>query len=156
MNSYAIFILASLIVVFGVELIADLLNVRALQFRLPTALEGLYKPDEYRKSQDYLRVSTYFGMIARTFLLAVTLAFWFSRGFGALDNLVRSWGFPTLINGLLYLGILFFAYGIITLPFDVYDTFVIEQRFGFNRTTVQTYIVDKLKMLVLLDRKSVV
>ncbi|HXY74010.1 MAG TPA: M48 family metallopeptidase, partial [Dehalococcoidales bacterium] len=139
----------SLIAKFGIELVADLFNIKDLQLRLPSALEGLYKPDEYRKSQKYIQVSTSFGIIESAFSLAIILVFWFSRGFNFLDSLVRSWGFIPLVNGLLYLGILFVSYGLITLPFSIYNTFVLEQRFGFNRATVQTFIIDKLKMLVL-------
>jgi STE24 endopeptidase len=149
MNDLAVFILASLILKFGIELLADLLNIKALQFQLPPALQDLYNPGDYRKSQQYLRVSTIFGLVENTFSLSVTLVFWFSGGFNFLDNIVRSWSFIPIINGLLYIGIIFLAYNIITLPFGIYDTFVIEQHFGFNRATPQTFIMDRVKILVL-------
>lgn len=149
MNSFAIFIFASQVVKFGIELLADLFNIRALQFQLPSVLQGIYNPAEYRKSQEYLRVSTYFGLIENAFSLAVALAFWFSGGFNFLDSFVRSWGFTPILNGLLYIGIIYLANSIITLPFSIYDTFVIEQHFGFNRATPITFIMDRVKMLIL-------
>ena len=149
MNGFAIFILAALLIRFCIELAGRILNIRASRLSLPAELQGLYNPAEYSKSQRYLRVSTYFGITEGAFSLAVILAFWFSGGFDFLDRLIRGWGFIPLVNGLFYFGILLFAYSILTLPFELYETFNIEQRFGFNRTGAQTFIVDKLKMLVL-------
>jgi len=149
MNGYAIFILASLIIKLGIDLLTSLLNIKALRFKLPTELQGLYNPDEYRKSQEYLRVSTITDLIEKTFSLAITLVFWFIGGFNALDNVIRGWGFALILDGLFYLGIIYVAIAVLTLPFGIYNTFVIEQRFGFNRTSPRTFLGDIVKMLIL-------
>ncbi|MCD6567463.1 MAG: M48 family metallopeptidase [Dehalococcoidia bacterium] len=147
MNCFFIIILAALLVEFALQLVASLLNLRALGTEQPPELEGVYQPEAYRNSQEYTRVSTRFGLVESAFMLAVLLVFWFAGGFNWLDIIVRGWGFPSLVNGLLYIGILALAYSIIGLPFSVYGTFVIEERFGFNRTTRRTFVLDHLKGL---------
>ena len=77
------------------------------------------------------------------------MIFWFAHGFNWVDVLVRSWGFSEIVNGLLYTGILMFVYSLVMLPFSIYGTFVIEQHYGFNKTTPGTFIADRLKGLFL-------
>ena len=149
MNVFGIIILVALILEFSLESAASLLNLKALKLEPPAALQGIYAPEEYRKSQEYLRATTRFRFTGSIFSLAVLLAFWFSGGFNWFDTIVRSWGFVPLVNGLFYTGILLFVYSLLTLPFNVYGTFVIEERFGFNRTTPKTFILDHVKGLVL-------
>lgn len=147
MNLFAIIILAALILEFAIELVADLLNLGSLSLELPPALEGVYAAGDYRKSQEYLRATTRFGLVSSAFTLGLLLAFWFAGGFNDFDQLIRGWGLVPIINGLLYIGILFLAYSLITLPFGIYGTFVIEARFGFNRTTKGTFFLDRIKGL---------
>jgi len=149
MNGVAIFILAALLLRFGTGRLADMLNLGASRAEPPPPLKDLYDQEKYRESQAYLRASTRFGILESSFSLAIILVFWLTGGFNFLDNLVSGWGFIPLVDGLLYFGIIFLIYGILTLPFEIYDTFVIEQRFGFNRTTARTFITDRMKTLVL-------
>ncbi|MDP2932285.1 MAG: M48 family metallopeptidase [Chloroflexota bacterium] len=149
MNTFAIVILAALSLEYVLELAANLLNLKALKLDVPPPLEGIYRAEDYRKSQQYVRVTTRFGLASSTFTLLLLLAFWFSGGFNYFDLVVRDWGFSPLVTGLLYIGILFLAYSLIMLPFSIYATFVIEQRFGFNRTTPRTFILDRVKGLCL-------
>ena len=145
MNLFAIIILAALILEFALEMVANLLNVKALKLELPPTLQGIYQAEEYRRSQEYLRTTTCFSLVGSAFTLFVLLVFWFSGGFNYFDQVVRSWGFASIVSGLLYIGILLLAYGILTLPFSIYGTFVIEERFGFNRTTPRTFFLDRIK-----------
>jgi STE24 endopeptidase len=149
MNVYSIIIVVFLILEFALELAGNVLNLKALKLELPSALQGIYKAEEYRKSQEYLRVTTHFDFVTSSFSLVVLLAFWFCGGFNWFDQIVRSWGFIPLVNGLLYIGILFLANSLISLPFSIYSTFVIEERFGFNRTTPLTFVLDRVKGLLL-------
>ncbi len=149
MNPFLLIILIAVILEFVIDSIANLLNLRALKVELPAALQGLYKPDEYRNSQEYTRAVTHFDFVTSSFSLALLLSFWFVGGFNYLDQMVRSWGFVPIANGLLYTGILLFAYTLLTVPFSVYATFVIEEHFGFNRTTPKIFVIDIVKGLVL-------
>jgi STE24 endopeptidase len=145
MNIFAIVILTALVLQFLIGLAANLLNLKGLKFDLPPVLRGVYEPEDYRKSQEYLRFTTHVGLIESSFTLSILLAFWFSGGFNWLDQVVRTWGFIPLVNGLFYIGILLAGYSVFQLPFSIYDTFVIEAQFGFNRTTPGTFIFDKVK-----------
>jgi len=147
MNTFAIIIFVALILEFALALVGNLLNLKALKVELPPALEGIYKAEDYRKSQEYIRATTRFGLVSSSFTLLLLLAFWFSGGFNWLDQVVREWNFIPLVSGLLYIGILICASGLLTLPFSIYGTFVIEERFGFNRTTPRTFFLDLVKGL---------
>ncbi|MCJ7769833.1 MAG: M48 family metallopeptidase [Dehalococcoidales bacterium] len=150
MNLFAIIILIALVFGFVLELVGSLLNLRALKLEPPPALEGIYNAEDYRKSQEYIRVTTRFGLVVSSFKLFLLLAFWFSVGFNWLDQVIMVWNFVPLVSGLLYIGILLFSYILITLPFSIYSTFVIEERFGFNRTTPRTFFLDQMKGLGLI------
>ena len=135
-NPFFVIILVALILEFTLHLIANLLNLKALKLELPPALKEVYKPEDYRNSQEYTRAITRFDFVATTFVLLLLLSFWFAGGFNYLDQIVRAWGFIPVVNGLRYIGILLIAYSLLTLPFSIYATCVIEERFGFNRTTL--------------------
>ena len=147
MNVFAIIILAALILEFALEVVGNLLNLKALKTELPQALQGIYKPEEYARSQEYIRATTRFGLVGNSFSLFLLLAFWFFRGFNWFDQVVRGWNFIPLVSGLLFIGILLFAYSLLTLPFSIYGTFVIEERFGFNRTNRRTFFWDRVRGL---------
>ena len=147
MNTFAIIIFVALILEFALALVGNLLNLKALKVELPPALEGIYKAEDYRKSQEYIRATTRFGLVSSSFTLLLLLAFWFSGGFNWFDQVVRAWNFIPLVSGLSYIGILICASGLLTLPFSIYGTFVIEERFGFNRTTPRTFFLDLVKGL---------
>jgi STE24 endopeptidase len=149
MNIFTIVILAAILLPFILDLVSGILNLKALKLTPPPALKNIYAPEKYRKSQEYTNESTQFSFVGSTFGLVLLLIFWFAHGFNWLDLLVRSWGFGDIVNGLLYTGILVLAYGLIMLPFSIYATFVIEQRYGFNKTTPETFIADMLKGLLL-------
>jgi STE24 endopeptidase len=149
MNAFSLIILAALVLDFVLGIVANLLNLKAVKLELPPALEGVYRPEDYRNSQQYTRAATRLHLAVSTFGLLLLLCFWFAGGFNHLDQVVRSWGFVPLVNGLLYIGILVIAYALLMLPFSIYATFVIEERFGFNRTTPSTFFLDRVKGLAL-------
>jgi len=147
MNIFAIIILATLAADFILNLVADLYNLRSLDTGLPDEFEGVYDEETYRRSQEYTKVNTRFGILTSTFNLALILVFWFAGGFNWLDQVVRGWELGTIWTGLAYIGILVLAKSILSLPFSIYSTFVIEERFGFNKTTPKTFVLDLLKGL---------
>ena len=106
MNPLFVIILAAILLEYAINLVADLLNLKALKLDIPPTLKGIYKPDEYRNSQQYTLTSTRFAFVTSSFRLALLLAFWFAGGFNFLDQIIRSWGFVPIVNGLLYPGVL--------------------------------------------------
>jgi STE24 endopeptidase len=149
MNTIAIIILAAIIFDYGLNGLADYLNLTMLRNDLPEAFRGVYDSDRYRKSQQYLKVNTRFGWNTATFDVAVILIFWFAKGFPLLDEWVRSFNFGPVITGLIYMAVLLVFKGVLSLPFSLYATFVIEERFGFNQTTWTTFVMDLAKGLLL-------
>jgi STE24 endopeptidase len=149
MNPFFFIILFALIIEYAIGLVADVLNLKSLRSELPPDLEGVYQPEDYRRSQEYIRTNTRFDFVTGAFSLAVLLSFWFTGGFNYLDQIVRSWGFVPILSGLLYIGTLLAGYSLLMLPFSIYETFVIEERFGFNKTTPRTFVLDMIKNLAL-------
>lgn len=149
MNVFAIIILATIVFDFILSSAADSLNIKALQKHVPDEFKGIYDEETYGKSQEYTRVRTRFGIITSLFDLAVLLAFWFMGGFNFVDEWARSFDYSALVTGLVFIGILMVARSIISLPFSLYSTFVIEERFGFNKTTLKTFFLDMVKGLLL-------
>jgi len=149
MNMYAIIILSALLLEFGINLIADILNLKTLKSELPQEFDSVYDAEKYRKSQEYTRTNTRFGFVTSGFNLLILLVFWFAGGFNFLDTVVRGWHLHPIWTGLIYIGILMAIRMLLSLPFSIYAIFVIEERFGFNKTTPAVFITDLLKGLAL-------
>lgn len=149
MNIIGIIILAAIIGSFILNFYADLLNMKSLQLKLPKEFKVVYDAERYKASQSYLRMNTWFDWIAGMTYLSLFLCIWFGKGFMMLDQWVRDIISSPITCGLLYIGILFFGKTIVSLPFSVYSTFVIEERFGFNKTTPILFVADLAKKMAL-------
>ena len=149
MNVWGAVVLAGLSLQLGLGLAAGALNVRALDPDVPPEFRGVYDPDRYRRAQEYTRARVRFGMIVEVASLAVVIAFWFAHGFGWLDESVRALGLGPVPTGLAFIAALALGRTVFALPFRWWSTFVIEERFGFNRTTLRTFLGDLAKGLVL-------
>jgi STE24 endopeptidase len=145
MNVYSWIIIVALLGSFLLGIISELLNLSALRPDLPEEFEAVYDADAYSKSQNYTRTTTKFGFIVGSFDLVVLLLFWFSGLFNRLDQFVGGFVQEPILVGLAYIGILLLLKFLVSVPFSIYSTFVIEERFGFNRTTPATFIGDILK-----------
>lgn len=149
MNVYALVILVALLAEHALSVVADVLNLRHLRPELPPEFAGTYDAEAYRRSQEYTRARTRFALVPGTFDLALLLAFWGLGGFGWLDGAVRDLGLGELASGLVFIGALVLGRTIVHLPFRIWSTFVLEERFGFNRTTPRTFALDLAKGLLL-------
>jgi len=149
MNFIAIIILSAIGVDFILNLVADGLNLKHLKTELPQTFQEVYDADRYRKSQQYLKVNTQLGWVTSAVSLSLILVFWFAKGFPLLDRWVRSFELGPVLSGLVYMGILMLFKAVLSLPFSLYATFVIEERFGFNTTTWKIYLMDLIKGLAL-------
>ena len=139
------FVLCTLLGYYLLDSIAKILNLRSSKTQIPSEFADVYDEVRYRRSQEYTIANTRFELVQATCSLMALLIFWFSGGFEFLDQWVRQFGLSNTVAGLLYVSILCIAREAISLPFEVYHTYVIEQRFGFNRTEVKTFILDRLK-----------
>jgi STE24 endopeptidase len=129
--------------------VLDYLNVRHLKRTLPQEFEDVYDEKDYKKSQDYLKDNTGFEMISSTIILILTLAFIFLKGFDYVDKIAGSFNFNAILTGIIFALILKFISDLIELPFAIYDTFVLEEKYGFNKTTPGTFVLDILKEYLL-------
>lgn len=146
-NTYAVVILVALVAEYVLNVVSDVLNVRHLESEPPEEFRDTFNQSDYDRTQAYTHTRTRLGLLSSTVGLVVLLAFWFAGGFEWLDTVVRGWGFGPIGTGLCYVGILILGRGLLSLPFSMYSTFVIEERFGFNETTPTTYVLDLLKSL---------
>ncbi len=149
MNIYLVIIISALILNYALSTTAAWLNLRNISEELPEEFRDVYDSERYRKSQQYLKETTFFGLVHDTFHLAVILTFILAGGFNYVDAIARKAGYGEIGTGLIFAGILLVASQLINIPFSAWSTFVIEEKFGFNRTTVGTFVSDIIKGLLL-------
>ena len=148
-NFMSVIILAGLFVLWKLEFAATLLNLKAFPTDVPKGFEDVMDSEKLDKARDYLRAHAKFGIIHSTASLSVMLIFWSLGGFGWLDGWARSFGYSEVVSGLIFLTLLLLGQSLIGLPFSIYDTFVIEEKFGFNRSTFATFVMDRVKGMIL-------
>lgn len=149
MNAFGAIVFFTLLITFIVKIISELLNLKSAATGLPLEFVGLFDEGAYRKSGEYLGATTRLSLIASAVDLFFLLCFWFSGGFNLFDQFLRGYGFNPVVNGVLYIGFLLLLQSLIDLPFSIYKTFVIEEKFGFNKTTPTVFVADLLKTLLL-------
>ncbi len=145
MSIYFIIIIGMLLFQYILEILVNILNLRALKPSLPNEFKDTFDEDKYIKSQEYTKTNTKFSFVTSTFSLIVNLTFIFGGIYNYIDILVRNYGYNINLTGLLFFGFLFVINDILNIPFSLYKTFIIEEKFGFNKTTITTYLSDKLK-----------
>ncbi len=144
---YIIIAIILLDFIFGQVL--DYLNSTMWSDKLPEAFEGFYDPEKYKKSQEYFKENQKFGHISSGFNLVLILLMLFLGGFALVDSWATSISVNPILSALLFFGILGIAMDILGTPFSLYDTFVIEEKYGFNKTTPKLFFIDKLKSWLL-------
>lgn len=142
-------IIAIIVLDYVLTMILDYLNARRRSSELPEEAKDIYDEQEYKKSQNYQKENTRLSHIKGSLTTVIILGLIISGGFGYLDEWLRNYTENPVLLGLLFFGILGLASDILGTPFDIYDTFVIEEKYGFNTTTVKTYITDKIKGWIL-------
>ncbi len=136
---------------FIVDYILGALNAEHFKDKLPEELADVYEDEkEYFKAQEYKKANYEFGNITGLFNLLVVLSFFLVGGFEIVDQWARTLSDNPIIIGLIFFGIIMFGSDILNLPFSYYQTFIIEEEFGFNKTTHKTFLLDKLKSWLLL------
>lgn len=138
-------IIAILIFDFITDKILDALNAKHFKDAVPQELQDVYDETEYKKSQDYKRTNYKFGILSSTFSILLTLGFLFFDGFEAVDNLARNYSEQPITVALIFFGVIMIGSDIISTPFSYYKTFVIEEKFEFNKTSKKVFWLDKIK-----------
>lgn len=143
-------IIAIIVVNFILDKILDALNAKHYNDPVPEELSDVYDESEYKTSQAYKKANYRFGIWSSAFSLVLTLAFLLLDGFEYIDNLARSFSNNPIVIALLFFGIITLVSSILTMPFSYYKTFVIEEQFGFNKTTKKTFVLDKIKGFLMM------
>jgi STE24 endopeptidase len=136
-----VFVLADYIL----ERYLDYLNRKRWSTELPDELRDVYDADQYRKQQEYKQVNERFATLTSSLSFVMILLMLFLSGFSLVDGWAREITANSILVVLVFFGILAIASDIIITPFSIYDTFVIEEKFGFNRTTPRIFVLDKVK-----------
>ena len=144
-NTIFYLILAIVVFDFALERLLEYLNSTRWSSILPDELKGIYDPDRYKKSQEYEKENQKFGLLTSSFSLTIMVAMLFLAGFAVVDNWAREISANQIVIALIFFGILGLAMDIVNTPFSLYDTFVIEEKYGFNKTTLKTFFLDKVK-----------
>ena len=134
---------------FFKDSILDYLNSKYFDNEIPNIISDIYDKEKYLKSQEYKKTQYKFNRISSIYSLLILLLFFYFDGFLVLDNYCRSLFDSELIISLSFFGIIYFGNDLLSIPFSIYHTFIIEEKFGFNKTTKKTYIIDKLKSWLL-------
>lgn len=121
------------------------LNAKRFKDPIPKDLDDVYNIEEYEKSQAYKLTNYKFGILTSIFSLALIIGFLIFGGFGGVDQIAQNQSDNRIIQALIFFGIIMIGSDIINIPFSYYQTFVIEEKFGFNKTTIKTFMLDKLK-----------
>ena len=138
-------IIAIISLEFLVDQYLDHLNNKRLKDPVPDELDDIYDDESYNKQQAYNQEKSRFSDIASLFSFTVLIVFLLLDGFAYVDQLARSFTDHSLLISLSFFGVIFIANDLISIPFDLYATFVIEEKYGFNKMTGKTCITDKLK-----------
>ena len=144
-NLYYLIIVTAIIIEYLLTSISSVLDIKNITPIIPLDFKKAYDEEKYIQSQEYLKARTRFGLFSSTFSLGLILVVIHSDVFGILDQYVRLQTENYILQGLLFIGIIYFFQDIISLPFSLYNTFVIEQKFGFNKIKPGLYFIDKIK-----------
>ena len=144
-NLYYYIIIFAIIIEYLLSSISSILDIKNITPAIPSDFKKAYDQEKYILSQDYLKARTSFGLFSSSFSLILIMIVIHSDIFGLLDQFVRGQSDSYILQGLLFIGIIYFLQDIVSLPFSIYHTFVIEERFGFNKTTLNLFIIDKIK-----------
>lgn len=144
-KSILILLLAIVTIDFIYNKVLDYLNIRSMRPNLPDDVKDIYNEKKYEKSIDYARANNKFGMLTSSLSFIIFFILIASGFFGWFDSWLQVHVSAGMLGSIAFFAILFFASDIFNIPFQLYSTFGIEERFGFNKTTPKTFVLDKLK-----------
>lgn len=149
MNIYLFIVLLFMGINYLLDIISDYLNVKHIKPEIPAEFKDSYDDDKYKKSQEYLRDNTKLGIISETITTSLLVIFILAGGFNYIDLFARSLTNHYIYSGLIFIIILLLLSQLMQIPFTLYNTFVTEEKYGFNKMNLKTFIKDTLKGLFL-------
>ena len=143
-------IIIILIAGYSFETLLDYLNIKNWSKKVPEIVSDVYPEEKYLKAREYALANYRFSQLTSLVSFIFMLVILIMGGFGWLDEQVRFYTSSNVLIAIIFFGIIAIASDLLSLPFAIYKTFVIEEKFGFNKTTVKTFIADKLKGYLLM------
>jgi STE24 endopeptidase len=141
--------LSFLVIVYIIETTSDLLNLKNISNTIPQGFENFFDKAKYTNAQSYLKNNTKFAILSSTFFLILQITFILAGGINYVNSLASYFKAGTVLTGLIFAGILYLICEIIALPFSAYSTFVIEEKFGFNKMNRKIFITDFIKSFII-------
>ncbi len=138
-------IIIFILIGFLLDRILGWLNDKNWSSDIPDEMKDYYDEEKYFKARKYEIGTNRVSLISSSFRLILIMGMLFLDGFAWFDGIVRSWTENDYWMPIVYFGSLFVISDILSTPFSIYSTFVIEEKYGFNRTTVRTFVLDKMK-----------
>ena len=138
-------VVALMLAEFALERLLSFLNMRHSTQPIPAILSGIYDEEKYARQQSYFRTNVRLGMVSSVFSFLLMFGLFVFKGFAWLDALARMCTSNELLVSLLFFLFFCILSAVVSLPFQIYDTFVVEERFGFNKVTPKLFILDRLK-----------
>lgn len=148
-NMYFDSIITIIILNFIWEQILSYLNRKQMSTKIPKQLKSIYNLEAYTKQQLYQKENSYLQLIFKSFIFITILIILFTKSFGLLDSMLRKYLSNPILLSIVFLEIVMLTNTIINFPFDWYETFIIEEKYGFNKTTPKLYITDLVKNILL-------
>ena len=145
-----LYIIISLVVFnYIFSTVLNFINNKYWKDEIPPIMQDYYKKDNYIKAKKYAKEKGQINLISSTLSTLITLLFLILKGYGYLNLLISNYyEIPFLQSSMFFLS-LFVLSDLISIPFSCYNTFVIEEKYGFNKMTVKTFILDKIKSYLL-------
>lgn len=135
---------------FVLDFVMNYLNARRFKDPIPADLNDVYDREAYEKSQAYKQTNYEFGIVTSLFSLFLILGFLFFEGFAWVDSIAMGISDNIIVQALVFFGIILIGNDVINIPFSYYQTFVVEEKFGFNKSTRATFFTDKLKQWAMM------
>lgn len=134
---------------YALDIVLSKLNAKRFSDTLPEIVSDIYDDEKYTTSQQYKKTNHTFGLVNGTFSFLLTLVFIILGGFEYVDQFARSFSDNMIVIALVFFGVIILGTSLLAIPFSYYNTFVIEEKFGFNKTTTKTFFLDQLKGLLM-------
>lgn len=142
-------IIAFVVIEFLIERTISRLNASWFGKPIPSILAGVFNEEKYQKQQAYSMTNYKFGVFSSSFSVMLSLVALSLGLYGWLDEWLRQWFMNEVWLCLAFFGVIMLVNVLIDLPFDYYRTFVIEEKFGFNKATKGVFFGDQVKNLLL-------
>ncbi|MGI9546032.1 MAG: M48 family metallopeptidase [Flavobacteriaceae bacterium] len=149
-NTLFIIIIAVLLLHFTVETVLNYLNAKKFDDPIPEELGDVFNKEEYQKSNAYKKTNYRFGLLSSTISIVLTVGFLIIGGFEWVDQIALSFSENPIWRAMVFFGIIMLGSDLLATPLALYQTFIIEQKFGFNKTTAAIFITDKLKSWLMM------